>query len=216
MRITFEGEHRSGKGTQIELYKEKSIRDLLVVRGDGSYQGGLDGILNESEIDLREELNGQLYEKHDAKIKMHLWSIAASLCASVVTHSSLQDRDLLIDRGPLSRASFLLSTGFEGKELLDGMYPAYVLNTCQGAIEGDAINVESIDFGQIVYIKVPASVLLGRISENDPKAEFRKKNIIEKEGLFEKAIEVLPRSVQSNIEVIDGDRLPEEVYKSYS
>lgn len=62
MRLTFEGEHRSGKGTQIELHKQANP-DLLVVRGDGSYQGGLEGILSDEEISSRQELNSQLYKK---------------------------------------------------------------------------------------------------------------------------------------------------------
>ncbi|MEO8911879.1 MAG: hypothetical protein ABI303_02755 [Candidatus Saccharimonas sp.] len=216
MRITFEGEHRSGKGTQIDLYKQGSESDLLVLRGDGSYQGGLSGILDETEICLREEINSQLYSEHTAKVKGHLWSVAAHLCAETILSSQFKDRSLLIDRGPLSRASFLLSTGLEGKELLDNMYPAYDFKSKHGVIHGGPINVESVDFGRIIYLQVPMEVLLERISDNDEKADFRRKNIIAKKGLFEKAIEALPKSVQSSVEVINGDRHPDEIYQSYS
>ena len=215
MRLAFEGEHRSGKGTQIGLHKEANP-GLLVIRGDGSYQGGLDGVLSEEEIRLREELNGRLYEKNTEKVKQHLWTIAARLCIDVVTRSELQDRDVLIDRGPLSRASFLLSNGLEGRGLLDNMYPEYEIDTEAGIVSGEKIDVESIDFGKIYYLKVPTSILLGRVSEDDPKYEFRKKNIIEKEGLFERAIDQMPRSVRSSIEVVDGNQSPEDVFNSYS
>ena len=215
MRLTFEGEHRSGKGTQIGLHKDANP-NLLIIRGDGSYQGGLEGVLSADEIKLREELNGRLYEKNTETVKQHLWAIAARLCVEVVAESKLQDRDILIDRGPLSRASFLLSNGLEGKELLDSMYPEYRLDTLEGVAEVSRVDIESIDFGKIYYLKVPTSVLLGRMSNEDPKYEFRKKNIIEKEGLFEKAIEQMPRSVQSIIEVIDGNQSPEDVFNSYN
>ncbi len=214
MRITFEGEHRSGKGTQINLYKKRSMHDPLIIRGDGSYQGGLDNILDQEDVAIRESLNRHLYNSSDQKVHKHLWSVAANLCASVVMHPNLQNQDILIDRGPLSRASFLLSTGLNGQELLNNMYPAYNLDIEDGAIRGDVINIESIDFGKIIYLKVPTSVLLERVSDDDPKADFRRKNIREKEGLFDKAIDTMPKSVRSNIEIVDGNRPPEEVYKS--
>lgn len=96
------------------------------------------------------------------------------------------------------------------------MYPKYRLETTHAVIEGDKVDVESIDFGTIYYLRVPSAVLLGRVSEDDPKYEFRKKNIIEKEGLFEKAIDQMPRSVQSNIKVVDGNQNPQDVFRSYN
>jgi thymidylate kinase len=214
VRITFEGEHRSGKGTQIKLYKEVVSSNPLVVRGDGSYQGGLEEILSEEEIAFRNHLNERLYKKIDNSDV--LWGIAATACAMTVRRPELSARSLLIDRGPLSRASFLLSRGKSGDELLKAMYPGFTYEANGRTFRQDAIDVESVDFGRVIYIQVPSSILLSRVSDDDPKAEFRRRNIRDKEGLFDRAITTLPATIQDSIEVIDGNQSPYNVLKSYT
>lgn len=214
MRITFEGEHRSGKGTQIALYKEKHDQNLIVVRGDGSYQGGLEDILSEEELAFRTHLNERLYTETD-KADV-LWGIAATACALTVNKPELSQRPLLIDRGPLSRASFLLNRGKTGNELIRGMYPGFTYEMGNRTLRQPPIDVESVDFGRILYIKVPSSVLLSRITDDDPKAAFRRKNILDKEGLFDRAIDSLPKSIQDSIQVIDGNQEPHIVLASYA
>ena len=213
MRITFEGEHRSGKGTQIDIYKKRHDAEITVVRGDGSYQGGLEEVLSEEEIAFRRNLNERLYKETD-KVDV-LWGIAATACAMTINKPQFKDTSLLIDRGPLSRASFLLSRGMEGDELVHAMYPGFSYSFETSTINQEPIPLEDVDFGKIVYIKVPTPVLLSRISPDDPKAEFRKRNIIEKEGLFDRAIKNLPRDIQNSIEVVDGNQSPDAVLDSY-
>lgn len=213
MRITFEGDHRSGKGTQIALYREKHGPDIPVVRGDGSYQGGLEGIVDDEQLAFRRHLNVRLYTEKDRAET--LWDIAATACAATVNLPQFRGSSLLVDRGPVSRAAFLLSRGITGRELIDAMYPEFTYELDDTRIEQPAIPVESVDFGRIVYIRVPTDVLLSRISSDDPKAEFRRKNIQDKEGLFDAAVDVLPRSVREMVEVIDGHQPPEVVLKNY-
>ena len=214
MRITFEGDHRSGKGTQIDLYKDTYDPDITVVRGDGSYQGGLEGIASDDEIAFRDHLNERLYKETD-KAEL-LWGIAATACALTVAKPELAGIPLLIDRGPISRAAFLLSRGKAGKELIDGMYPGFTYDMDGRTFTQPTVDIDSIDFGRIVYIQVPTSVLLSRITDDDPKADFRRKNIREKEGLFDRAVESMPSSVRASIEVIDGNQAPRDVLASYA
>lgn len=214
MRITFEGDHRSGKGTQIDLYKSTYSPDIAVVRGDGSYQGGLEGIVSEQEIEFRKHLNERLYKETD-KAEL-LWGIAATACALTVVKPELSQHSLLVDRGPISRAAFLLSRGKAGKVLIDDMYPGFTYDMNGHTLTQPSIDIDTIDFGRIVYIKVPTSVLLSRISDDDPKAEFRRNNIREKDGLFDRAVEIMPNSIQTFIEVVDGDQSPQEVLASYA
>ena len=212
MRLTYEGEHRCGKGTQIEL-SDVLVDDALVVRGDGSYQGGLEGIVSPEVIAFRNSLNKRLYSADSVSEK--LWDVAATACAATISSDVVANRNLLIDRGPLSRASYLLSKGYVGRYLLDNMYPEF------DYVDGDIhvvmpkIDVRDVDFGNIVYMQVPSAVLLTRITGDDPKAAFRRQNIIAKEGLFERAIDAVPQEVRDVITIVDGSQAPEDVLTQY-
>lgn len=214
MRATFDGEHRSGKGTQIGLCAANLDYKYLVVRGDGTYQGGLDGILDEDSLAFRLHLNKSL--EHDGNGGGNFWDIAATACAQVVTMPELSDQSLLIDRGPLSRAAFLLTKGLSGAALVGAMYPGYTYDLDGHTITHDPVDVETIDFGNIIYLQVTAATLLDRLDTSDPKFEFRKHNILQKEGLYEAAIHQLPEDTQSRIITINGDQAPEDVFTDYA
>lgn len=213
-RTTFEGEHRCGKGTQIELAVAALGDGVVVVRGDGSYQGGLEAYVSEEELQFRNSLNEVLYKETSGSDR--LWGIAATACAASIGFPQFADKNLLIDRGPLSRATYLLSHGVQPRDVSSLLYPQFTFRTEATTIQHDAIHVEDVDFGNIIYIQVPTSVLLDRIEDSDPKADFRRRNIVSKIGLFDMAVECMPESVQDAVVIVNGNMPPADVFDQYA
>jgi hypothetical protein len=76
--VTFEGMHRVGKGTQIELLKEK-LTDVgiprISIRGEG-YRQGSGTMPHDPRSDFWEKLAKQLKEGNDLKLKRNLIKVS--------------------------------------------------------------------------------------------------------------------------------------------
>ena len=181
--VGFDGNHRVGKGTQIDILSmslaDRGIRPL-VLRGDGSRPG-----LGDSESDphslwwqgFREYIK-QFDNEYDA------WRIGARrlLGEAAIKLASVNDSMtsvVLFDRSRISRTQMTLKEG-----LATDFEIMYRNN---GDDEYDDADLKEFVPDLTIYMHAPASILLGRLSSQDPKYEFRRRNIIHSQDTFEAA-----------------------------
>ena len=193
--IAFDGNHRSGKGTQINTLESRLRKDGLhphVLRGDGSRPG-----MGESEWWQNFKLYVRKFEnEYDA------WRTGACRLmaeAAIVRMNIISDPEavILFDRSNLSRTQMALKEGIE--PIIENMY-----SDVNGSIIREDI-ISSLRPDLIVYLDLPISILSKRLDINDPKYDFRHNNIINSNGYYKEAFKILKNN-NENIICIDGDQ----------
>ena len=213
--IAFDGLHRTGKGTQCDML-QRFIADnggsSLVVRGDGTREGL--GVTPGDPYSLEwQSRNSQIKSPTGGTIEA--WNASAILLSKELVETVKKNEAghdvIIVDRSLVSRSAFLLHRGVGMKGVrfaLDDMYPV-----------NDASGGQRVDYGYMVpdvlfdlQVDSPAK-LLARLDPNDPKFNFRSRNI---KGGFDPAMIAsahLPESEEANVVLVDAEKTPEEIHK---
>lgn len=180
--IALDGNHRTGKGTQLNLLHNSLESDgyqPIILRGDGTRPG--EGIAagdpysewwkNFKNYEKSFENNFDAW-RHGARLLM----AEAAIQRSILPGNGV----ILFDRAGISRSQMTLKEGLDLD--FDNMY-------------GQATDLENLSDEEIltlqpdltIHLTAPAEVLLGRLNKNDPKLEFRATNISKSNEYFEQA-----------------------------
>jgi thymidylate kinase len=212
--LGFEGSHRSGKGTQIELLSSEFERNgipFLVVRGDGSRpnEGKHSGDpvsewwsnmlpeLRKENADL-EDWNQSSY-RLARELVVFRDRVLPGLCE--LSESNLAF--LLVDRSILSRT--MIPRELESAPTENSLYPPY-----PGA-RGPVITPEKVCPDLLFNFIAEAETLLCRLDPSDPKYIIRKRNIENKASWYMNAVEFIPESLRSRVINIDAEASPEHI-----
>ena len=215
--IAFEGEHRSGKGTQIELLKENLDRlniPYIMVRGAGSRPNK-----NEHKGDKYSEW----WEEHlkvlrSSGVSKNDWSNGSKRLA----------RELIVFRDRFLPQLALEKNSARAILLIDRSILSHLIMFDLNKISDQDVKniygdrdsknrkmppIDAIIPDIIFYLKTNTDTLLLRLEleKTDPKYEFRKKNIIENEGVFDHAINILPKYIKDAVVTIDGSKTPKQI-----
>jgi thymidylate kinase len=198
--IAFEGMNRAGKGTQIALLQHwlhTHHFPVVTLRGDGSR----DGLgLSMGDPHCRE---WRSFKRRLALCapdqRFSMWNKAACrLALEFVEWKTLKLLPLLerlqsdfgfilLDRSLISR--LLLRYDETGKVSLETCYPL--------DYKGKTVTWQDVLPTTTFLLHAPQQVLLDRLSQSDPKHEFRQKMLKEKYPLFEDVLNQLPEPINS-------------------
>ena len=218
--IAFEGAHRAGKGTNIQFLcnhlEERGIPHITL-RGDGSRLGiGRD--MGDPYSPYWQKLSTELHEKDVPKEK---WNFAAYLLAREfiiqknvymprLLENSHKDKGVVVlDRSVLSRT--LIPREMVDPCLWDSEIKK-MLYSKPGTWKGKEIKVEDVTPDIIFDLVAPLEVLLSRLDKNDPKYEFRKRNLTERYDWYINTEKYLPEEIRSKVVKINTDRSPTEIF----
>ena len=206
--IAFDGNHRAGKGTQIRLLEAFLVRGGLHpyrLRGDGSRTGaGMDCSDPYSEWWQEFKANLKSFENEYDAWRIGARRLLAEAAVKFTCISSDSNAVLLFDRSYLSRAQMTL------KEGLDLSHANMYFGQGENVVDDGIIDATKPDL--VVYLDAPSHVLTGRLTQTDPKFDFRNHNIINSEDYFEEAFASLI-GFGENIVKLDGDQPPEQVFE---
>ncbi len=216
--IAFEGMHRVGKGSQIELLKGKLTEagiPCISIKGEG-YRSGSGLSSHDPKSDFWDKLNSQL--KSEANLQ--LWDEASQRLARelIVWRDRVLSGEidktlspfgvLLIDRSLISKAILKrLQLGEPTNKVFssEDLYPELIRTHKK-------ITIGMVLPDIIIELIAPKEVLLSRLDMKDPEYDFRKHNIENNYDLYMDAKQNLPPEVQERIVTIDSIGAPEEVY----
>lgn len=212
--IAFEGLHRSGKGTQIEILNKK-LETLgiptIIVRGAGSRLNSGNDIGDPYSLWWKNHL--KILRSSNAK-KIDWIEGARRLARELVIfrdrvlpkfakEKQKGDAILLVDRSVLSHLSIL-----EKDEISSLGENVYGIKDSKNR---KLPAIEDVFPDVIFYMKTNIEILLSRLEKNDPKYEFRKRNILENVDSFQKAIEAIPEKYRDRIIQVDASQSIEEI-----
>jgi len=178
--VAFDGLHRTGKGTQAEKLQSAISRGHMksvVVRGDGT-RNGL-GLHAGDPYSEEWQARGRRLKSPEGNT-VEGWNAASYILARELTdivNNNPDSKDfIIVDRTLLSRAAFLLHRGIHlrGDRLtLDEMYAE-----SEGLSQEEKIDFSAIVPNIIFDLQVDdPRELLNRLDEDDPKYQFRSRNI---------------------------------------
>lgn len=202
--IGFDGIHRSGKGTQISKletgFGENDIASLTV-RGDGTRDG-------------KGDTPGDPYSKYWQERSTHLRSKDAKpedwhASAYDIVHelhdhaTSGQHEAILADRSLISRAAFMLYSGATpGRKGFDleELYPVR-----EHIPRNRRINLKHVLPDILFHLEADdPDVVMSRLDPDDPKYEFRARNIQTTFDGYRRAARALPPEVRDRLHTIDA------------
>lgn len=218
--IAFEGMHRSGKGTQIELLKNKLSEiglPCIAVQGEG-YRRGIGSSPEDPQSDVWQKLSDQLKRGEGFDI----WDEASYRLARelIIWRERVLNKEVSETLSPLG--VLILDRSLISKSLLktlqlkpsptkifspDELYPDAIQHRKK-------ITVDMVLPDIIFNLIAPKDVLLSRLDPQDPKYEFRKNNIIKDFDLYTSAKMHLSEEIKKRIVDIDSSAPAEEVYKA--
>ncbi len=220
--VAFEGIHRTGKGTQIELLKSKLDEagiPVVDIRGEGSRTGSGNTPNNPSSdywVHLNKELhnegvdNLELWEKASYRLARELIVWRDRILKNKIENSLAPFGVLIVDRSLISNASL---KKYQNKP------DAGQIFTNEELYRTDIQKTKKITPNDvlpdiIIELIAPKDVLISRLEKDDPKYEFRKRNIEEKYDLYLEAKSHLEKEIAYRIVSVDSSVSPDEVYKS--
>jgi thymidylate kinase len=201
--IGFDGNHRVGKGTQIELLRislaDQGIRSIIL-RGDGS-RPGLGGSERDPYSTWWQNFKNYVNESDD---EYRVWRIGArrllgEAAARLVSIDDHEETVLLFDRARVSRTQMTL------KEGLPVDFETMYCNESNDTYNDDKLRQLRPDL--TIYMHAPTSTLLRRLSPGDPKYEFRRNNIIHSQETFDNAFESC-RDRGEDVEAVNANQDP--------
>ena len=213
--IALEGINRSGKGTQIELLKNK-LEEIGIpcvsIRGEG-YRRGLGVSQADPESDFWRKISEQLKNVKNGA-EWSLWDEASYRLARelIVWRDRILTKEitkpsapfdfgvLLIDRSLISKAT-LKSLQLEPppKKIFSNeeLYPP-------GLKHRKRITADMILPDLIIELSAPKEILLTRLDASDPDYDFKRNNIDNKYEQYAKAKEHLSEAIKNRIVNIDS------------
>lgn len=211
--IGFEGSHRAGKGTQIELFSnqlEKMGIPYLVVRGDGSrpnegkHTGDPISEWWSKTMPLLknpENKDGELWNISSARLARELVVFKDRVLPQMAEKNNKPVAVLLVGRTLLSRTMTPRSQGEQ--DIANNLYS-----------KDSKIDINNVCPDLIFNILVDKDTLLARLDKNDPKYEFRRNLILEKYDWYLDAHKYIPTDLQDRVIQIDGTSEPETLNNS--
>ncbi len=220
--IAFEGMHRSGKGTQIELLKDKLIEagiPCISIKGEG-YRSGLGNTPEDPKSDFWErmskELRGgadfELWEEASYRLARELLVWRERILSKEIDKVLAPFGVLLIDRSLISKANLKSLQSPPPPEKIfsyEDLYPTLIQ-------KHKKITVDMVLPDIIFDLIAPKEVLLSRLDKSDPDYDFRKTNIEEKYNLYIDSKKHLPEEITNRIVTIDSSVNSEELDKNIS
>ncbi len=214
--VAFDGLHRTGKGTQAEKLQSAVAREHMtsvVVRGDGTRDGL--GLHAGDPYSEEWQARGQRLKSPEGGT-VEGWNAASYILARELADRVNENPDnhdfVIVDRTLLSRAAFLLHRGvhLRGDRLtLDKMYPE-----SEGLSPEERIDFTAMVPDVIFDLRVDdPRKLLTRLDPEDPKYQFRSRNI---KGGFDSAIIAaahLPEDIERRVVQLDALERPDEIHR---
>jgi thymidylate kinase len=217
--VGFEGMHRAGKSTQIEMLTNKLDKagiPCISIRGEGFRRGS-----NNSPGDPESDFWKRMSEHLDKQNDLESWNEASHRLARelvVWKHRILSKKIekalapfgvLLVDRSLISRAilsSLQLVSSPEKIFSSEDLYPKLKQSHKK-------ITTEMVLPDFIIELIAPKDVLISRLDKNDPYYEFRKNNIESKYELYLDAKKHLADENRNFIVTIDSSADPDDVQR---
>ena len=210
--VGFEGEHRAGKGTQIEMFAKKLEEagiPFLVVKGSGTRanEGKSPGDpvskwWSEALPSLKSgTATTQEWQMAADRLARELIIFRDRVLPNILKKADSKVAFLLIDRSILSITNWARKT--EDKNL----YPR------KPGQKGPKIDANMVCPDIIINLVAEPEILLSRLDHNDPRYDFRAKNIKDNYEPYKKAIELIPEELRSRVINVDASMTPEEVQK---
>ncbi len=219
--IAFEGIHRTGKGTHIENLKNR-LGELGIpyadIRGEGS-RPGKGGTTGDPPSEPWLKLNEALHKREGGE-DVDRWDEAAYRLARelIVWRDRFLKRKieasdspfgaLIVDRSLLSRAALMkhrLQPPPDKIFSTEDLYPEKIQNRKK-------ITVEMILPDIIIELVAPKEVLISRLEQDDPRYEFRKRNIETMYVTYMEAKNHLSEEIRKRIVTIDSSRNEDEIF----
>ena len=219
--VAFDGIHRAGKGTQIEILKTK-LEEMgipcISVRGEG-YRSGSGDSFNNPKSNFWSEISDRIKKGDENK---ELWDEASyrlarefviwkyRVLSSEVEKTLAPFGVLLVDRSLISK-SVLKSIQSESGRLPNDkvlsneeIYPSNIQ-------KNKKITVDMVLPDIIFELVAPKEILLKRLNNHDSDYNFRKNNIENSYDIYVEAKEHLPEEIRSRIVTIDSSIEPNEI-----
>lgn len=211
--IGFEGSHRAGKGTQIELFKEKLEKlqiPFVVVRGagtrpnEGKHEGDPVSEWWTKRLPLLRRDWASIEDWNDSSYRLarELVVFRDRILPNMLKESGSSIAFLLVDRSILSET---MTQRENGDDKID-LYPDSIRT------KGKIITAEEVCPDILFNFITDQKTLLSRLDSNDPKYEFRKALIEQKADWYKNAKEYIPEDLRDKVVEIDASKNPEEIH----
>ena len=213
--IGFEGSHRSGKETQIELIKEKLEKlqiPFIIVRGAGSrpnegkYTGDPISEWWTKKLPLLRREGASIEDWKDSSYRLvrELMVFRDRILPHILKESGSNIAFLLVDRSILSETMISRENRNENGEI--NLYPD------SAKMKGKIITAETVCPDILFNFIADKEILLSRLDKNDPKYEFRKRLIEQKADWYKNAKDYIPEDLRDRIIDIDASKTPQEIH----
>jgi thymidylate kinase len=220
--VSFEGPHRVGKGQNIKLLSqylsEKNIPHV-VLKGDGS-RSGEGQIEGDPESLYWQKLSSEL---RNSEVPKEMWNYAAYLLSRefLVWKNVYMPRKLNFSnshRGLIILDRSILSRTLIPRELTEpSKWSEEIPNTLYKKPDnwkGKQIDLESVTPDLVFSLHAPLNVLLERLDKDDPKYEFRKRNLIDRYNWYIDSVNYIPKELETIIVSVDTNRQPDKVFSN--
>ena len=215
--VAFDGLYRTGKGTQAEKLQSAIAREHMssvVIRGDGTRDGL--GLHAGDPYSEEWQARGRRLKSPEGNT-VEGWNAASYILARELANRVNENSDghdvVIVDRTLLSRAAFLLHRGIQlrGDRLtLPKMYPE-----SEGLSDQEKIDFEAMVPDVIFDLQVDdPRALLERLDKEDPKYQFRSRNI---KGGFDSAqiaAQHLPLDIEERVVRLEALETAETVHQT--
>lgn len=212
--VGFDGLHRTGKGVQTDLLHSAITEaggSSIIMRGDGTREGL--GLHSGDNYSIEWQQRSQRVKSPEGNT-IEAWNAASFLLVNELSQTANHgDYDaIILDRTLISRAAFLLHRGIGVKGTRFALADMYPDNA--SARSTDQINLDSVVPDVIFDLQARSPHdLLARLDINDPKYQFRARNI---RGGFDAALaahEHLPVDIEERVEVVDASEQPATIHQ---
>lgn len=178
--IALDGNHRTGKGTHLDILEQSLVNqgyEPLILRGDGTRTG--DGARKGDPFSAWWQDFKNFAGRHENEYTAWRNGACRLLSEAAIWLSHLPDNGvILFDRAGISRSQMTIKEGLEVN-----FETLYTLNVSEVEISNQSILHLQPDL--TLFLSASTETLLGRLSTNDPKYDFRKRNIIASNEYFE-------------------------------
>ncbi|MCW1907723.1 MAG: hypothetical protein KIH63_000080 [Candidatus Saccharibacteria bacterium] len=239
--LGFEGVHRVGKGTQMDMLSERldtmNVPNLQV-RGDGSKeaQWGSDHPDSMWWNSMTHALRGpdatpEHWQAASIRLTHEMRYLKQEVLPSMATDQGSQHAAILIDRSVISRMMIPLERGqLDTDSNLDDLYrdpqlPGFELPSFAPEIVGRPVDNNAIDTetelsfqdampDTLFLFDAPIGALLRRLDDDDPKLRFRARNIVNCAHLYPLALGLMPDDLRDQVVNISGVPPAEHVHRA--